>query len=252
MNSQEGIYIFLSHSHDDVAAVRKLRNSLENRGFNPIMLYLHSLKRRSAIKRLLKNEIKAREWFVYCDSPTARKSKWVNWERKYAAKVKDRVRAFTVDITETGDWTDQLQRETERIERYTTVYMSYAIKDKELARLLRDKLAGFGYQVIFDADFSSGADYLDKISSMIDSATKNGFVLLLLTENSANRPYVHHEIAYAEHSGGMIVPVIAGNPELSERWQMFLKTRSALRVSKTPSESEISSIVNHMLDMTEF
>ena len=40
LNKSKGGYIFLSHSHDDIEKVRKLRNMLEDEGFEPLCFYL--------------------------------------------------------------------------------------------------------------------------------------------------------------------------------------------------------------------
>ena len=66
--SNKGGYIFLSHSHDDIDKVRKIRNHLEKDGFEPLCFYLKCLEDDSEIEDLIKREIDAREWFVFINS----------------------------------------------------------------------------------------------------------------------------------------------------------------------------------------
>ena len=82
LRKTKGGYIFLSHSHDDIEKVRKIRNALEKDGFEPLCFYLKCLEDDDEIADLIKREIDAREWFVFVDSENARKSRWVTLERE--------------------------------------------------------------------------------------------------------------------------------------------------------------------------
>ena len=64
----EGGYMFISHSHLDIEKVRKIRNALEEAGFDPLCFYLKCLTDEDEVEGLIKREIDAREWFVYIDS----------------------------------------------------------------------------------------------------------------------------------------------------------------------------------------
>ncbi len=59
----ENKYIFISHSHADLSKVRLVRNTFEDRGYEPILFYLHSLSDENEITDLIKREIDARLWF---------------------------------------------------------------------------------------------------------------------------------------------------------------------------------------------
>jgi len=39
----EGGYVFISHSHQDIEKVRKIRNEMEDQGFEPLCFYLKCL-----------------------------------------------------------------------------------------------------------------------------------------------------------------------------------------------------------------
>ena len=79
----EGGYVFISHAHKDIGAIRKIRNYLEDNGLEPICFYLRCLSDNDEILDLIKREIDAREWFLLVDSENARQSKWVKTEVEY-------------------------------------------------------------------------------------------------------------------------------------------------------------------------
>ena len=83
MAVNNGGWVFISHSHQDIDKVRKVRNHLERLGFEPLMFYLKCLSDEDEIEELIKREIDEREWFIYADSPMARSSKWVRAELVY-------------------------------------------------------------------------------------------------------------------------------------------------------------------------
>ena len=69
---------FVSHSHRDLEKVREIRNELERRGHNLLLFFLKCLEADDArLPQLIRDEIKAREWFILCESPNARNSGWV-------------------------------------------------------------------------------------------------------------------------------------------------------------------------------
>lgn len=82
--------VFLSHSHQDIETVRNIRNQFEKLGFESLMVYLKCLSDKDEIEDLIKREINERDWFVYLDSPNARKSNWVQTERAYIETLKDK------------------------------------------------------------------------------------------------------------------------------------------------------------------
>ena len=77
---EEKVFIFISHSHRDLEKVRKIRNFLENNCSEPILFFLKSRDDEDEITSLIKDEIDARIWFIYCDSQNARESRWVKKE----------------------------------------------------------------------------------------------------------------------------------------------------------------------------
>lgn len=58
--NKDGGWIFISHSHLDIDIVRKIRNKLEDRGFEPLMFFLKCLNDDNEIESLIKREINER------------------------------------------------------------------------------------------------------------------------------------------------------------------------------------------------
>ena len=102
LDKTKGGYVFLSHSHADIDKVRKIRNALENEGFEPLCFYLKCLSEDNEIEELIKREIDAREWFVFVNSENSRNSKWVTLEREYINKTNAK-KILTVDIDDEED-----------------------------------------------------------------------------------------------------------------------------------------------------
>lgn len=83
-----GCWIFLSHSSKDIDKVRLIRNEFEKLGHNPLAFHLRCLSTdteqgRKELDSLIKREIDAREWFVFCESPAASISPYVAEEHAY-------------------------------------------------------------------------------------------------------------------------------------------------------------------------
>jgi hypothetical protein len=65
--------------------VRRIRNALERRGHNSLLFFLKCLEADDArLPELIRDEIKARTFFVLCNTRASRRSKWtkLNWSNK--------------------------------------------------------------------------------------------------------------------------------------------------------------------------
>jgi hypothetical protein len=227
----EGAWIFLSHSHHDWRAVREIRNVLEGKGHRPLMFFLKCLNDHSELHDLIRREIEARTWFLLCDSAAARQSRWVREEREL-------IRSIPGKYSETVNLDRPLVSQLDRIDalcRRATVYLSYARDDTTIpAGDLIDALTRHDYYLRgleWEIDF----DNLQmSIQRQIDDALAHGFVVLLLSPQSAKKEFVRAEIEYAlakaaTDRSGLIVPVVFGDPEealagFSRRTQSQLKS----------------------------
>src|SRR5215470_1871304 len=84
-------WIFVSHSNGDIAAVRRVRDELEKYHANPILFFLLCIENDEELDGLIKREISARNFFLLCNSPAARRSSWVQKERDFVLSLKDRI-----------------------------------------------------------------------------------------------------------------------------------------------------------------
>ena len=164
----KGGWIFISHSHQDVALVRKIRNHLEKLGFEPLMFYLKCLSDENEIETLIKREIDEREWFIYADSPNARESKWVKTEREHIEKTVGK-KIFVINLQSNID--EQL-RQIEHIARQMKVFISYTRKDVNLFHALKEKLTQDDFEQECELDCKITAyipdDYIDYPNARMD------------------------------------------------------------------------------------
>lgn len=196
----EGIggYIFVSHSHNDLKKVRLIRNYLEDREIEPILFYLHCMKDGSQkdmedLWNLIKREIDARDWVLYLDSESARKSEWVQNEMEYARQSKEG-HIIRIDL---NNGLEEIQNRIESVARAMRVYISYCRRDWKLALRLKEQFERQDFQVLLDDQLVPGDDFLKQITEMIDSACQDGCFIPLLTENSLKTQFIKLELKYA-------------------------------------------------------
>ena len=204
---KQGGWVFISHSHQDIAKVREIRNYLEKLGFEPLMFYLKCLSDENEIEDLIKREIDERDWFIYVDSNNARNSKWVKTEREYIENFADK-KVFTINLND--DLEKQLKN-IEHIAKQMKVFISYSSKDRALKERISQRLLQKDMLIIDEEDnVFGGFNYQMQAKKMIKAAAREGFVLLLVTENSYQSVYIEYEIKYAKKSNGKIIPVYVG------------------------------------------
>lgn len=187
-------WIFVSHSHRDLEKVREIRNYLEKKGANPLLFFLKCLSDDDArLPELITEEIKARNFFILCDSPNAKASKYVPEEVALVEALDGKTKE-TIDLTQ--DIAPQLYK-LDRLLKRATVFLSYAGQDHESAELIRRALEQHDYAVWGDTDIPPSGDWANATSPAIDNAVAQGFVLVLLSPASLTSIYCKHETEYA-------------------------------------------------------
>lgn len=190
----EVAWIFLSHSHKDLDKVRHIRDELERKGHNPLIFFLKCLEDDgSELPDLLRREIGARTWFVLCDSPHARSSKWVQEEVQM-------IKSLEGKVFEVVDLSKNLQTELYKltsISKRATIFLSYTHSDEDIAQRISVALTRADFRVFQDIDVKSGADFQSAIQSALDESLDNGYVLLLLSLNALTSQFFKVEIEYA-------------------------------------------------------
>jgi len=204
-NDKGGAWIFLSHSNKDFEKVCEIRNQLERRGHKPLMFYLKCLESDDArLPELLKQEISARQWFVLCDSPNSRSSKWVQEEVAM-------IQAMEGKVFRKVDLSKELDKELYKLDELSkraTVFLSYARKDRDVAERIRHALLKYDYSTWTDSALKPG-----EIKSAINDAIERGFVLVLLSPASLKSEWCKYEVEHALQRAAQsyrsnVIPVI--------------------------------------------
>ena len=244
-NKAEGGFVFVSHSHEDIAEVRKLRNALEQAGFEPLCFYLKCMDKcmedpalQAELKSLLRREIDAREWFVYVNSRHSRNSSWVQYERECVAKAGTK-KVYQMNLEEQ----DSVEQMAKKILKNLRIFMSYAHKDTPIAHRIKQKLMEKDYRVFLAEDITAGCEWVATIASTILEAAKSGCVLALLTENSVKSPSVMREIEFAIEKGGNVIPVLLGEVILPDKLGFLLWKRQMYQLPADPSDTELEEMV---------
>lgn len=209
--SKDVVYIFISHSHYDIDKVRPIRNYLESIGAEPILFFLKSKTDDDEIEQLIKDEIDARVWFIYCKSSHAETSKWVKKEREYV-KFKGK-RNITIDIDSCLDLNGDLTLETNQkldiiVDNFRSLqklFISYSHKDSEIARKIQKQLNIYGINSYYDLNSIVNLDFKYTIK---DEIMQSDFYLILLSTKSIDSMWVQKELEFAMTFQKAIIPVI--------------------------------------------
>lgn len=155
----KGGFIFISHSHHDMDKVRKLRNRLEDAGYEPLCFYLKALDgNEEELNDLIKREIDAREWFIYAASENSRESEWVQKEREWRKREESK---------NDQEWEYDLESEvsideiSEVLVKGLRIHVIYSHKDYKFVNRLVCKLRQRDFQVTTDMDIVPGKDWDD-------------------------------------------------------------------------------------------
>lgn len=242
LKKSKGGYIFLSHSHDDIEKVRKIRNKLEQEGFEPLCFYLKCLSDDDEVEDLIKREIDAREWFVFVDSENSRKSKWVTMEREYITG-KDSKKIVTVDINDDV----AVEKVLEKLVRNLKVFISFSHKDRSLFCKIKEKFEEKDYLVYSpESIVPSTEPWAKQIRSEIVEASQEGCVLALLTQTAMDSKWVKQEILYALEQKGLLIPIIVGKVEMDRTMEVLLGTVQHYFLSENPTDEEIELMIDQI------
>ena len=185
-NSNNEIWVFLSHSNKDYEKVRQVRNLLEEQSLRPLMFFLHCLNDDDEIDLLIKREIDCRTRFILCDSENARKSHWVQKEVEYI-KSQNRI-CETIDLSKSMD---EILSDLQDFINKTRIFISYNREEYQLAEMVYDRLSQYDFSVYIDRawDFNSAyhQNYKDALDFLEDSVVKtNGYVIAIMNERILN------------------------------------------------------------------
>jgi hypothetical protein len=247
---ESGAWVFLSHSHRDLEKVRAIRDILERQGRNPLIFFLKCLEDDDArLPDLIREEIKARDWFIFCDSPHARASKWVQEENKLAVAQKSHNQIERVDLEKSLE--EQLHK-FNRLDKRATVFLSYARTDHEIADAITRALVAHDYRAWIPSEsLSAGDNWQEKLLSSIEEAATRGFVLVLFTADSLKSKWCRREAEYAlacaaKSQRSNVIPVIAGKFD-SESLPYSLANLQVFDLTTGPLEDRIEALIKNLM-----
>lgn len=254
-DTEEGLWVFVSHSTKDFERVRLVRNALEDCGFRPLLFYLKCVEDEEEINDLLKREIDARRRFILCDSPNAQASKFVQSEVDY---IRSKRRMYeVVDLSqinlETPDAEGDIIRLIKPFKRRASVFVSYNYKDKPFADQLHFQLQSAGFKTA-DADFfgpwSGSAPVEDSdilIKNTIKATLDAGYVIGLISNNTG---FNISEMEYAYKIEPLrVLPVIIDDLK-KERLPENIRDKNVLDVAHISSTTDkVKSIVEKLISL---
>lgn len=223
--------ILISHSSKDIVVARAVRNLLEDRNHSYVELIglaSYETKSRKEVWKLLKDEIKARNWLLLVDSDNARESENVQFEIQTA---KELGRPFyTIDCNRFIDLGDRYTIEkslepcVEAFSKSLRVFISYSNKNRSFAQALSHTLEQRKFQVWRDKLSKSDMNWAGNIAEEIKKTAKTGIMIPIITPDYIASKWALMELEQVLEQGGSIIPVILSPvhlpPEL-ERFQFF-------------------------------
>ena len=222
-----GCWIFLSHSSQDIEKVRVIRNEFEKCGQNPLAFHLRCLttdtkEGRDELDMLIKREIDAREWFIFCESPNAEASPYVKMEKSYIlSSGKKKVWSISMNST-----IEQIRARVEEICKEIKVFISYTRYSKDSADILANLLEERDYNVWSDDDIKTGTLWSEEITSAIKEVASSGFFVAFITEDYVNSNLCMDELEFAIESGAKIIALVFGDckmpPALRKHHHYFI------------------------------
>ena len=233
-----GCWIFLSHSSKDIHKVRFIRNAFEKYGQNPLAFHLRCLSTdteegRQELDNLIKREIDAREWFVFCESDAARASEYVRMEKEYI-KNRPNKKIWTIDMSLSEP---ELEARVAEICKDITVFISYKRADcYELVKNLADCLAAKDFDIREPDTLTVGDNWQKAMKESVKDAANSGFIILLISPQYAMSQYCCYELSeIMKYSNkARIITIVIGDAIVPE----FARSLYAYHIPHTPTAED--------------
>ena len=230
----DGCWIFLSHSSRDIEKVRMIRNEFEKYGQNPLAFHLKCLTTdtesgKQELDNLIKREIDAREWFVFCDSDSARLSEYVQMEMNYIIN-KSKKKIWSINMSKP---IGEIRKTVEDICTKMKVFISFRPVEYPIAEMLRKELIERDFEVW---EPGRGDTHWKKhFRSAIKDAARYGFFVALITENYSESKIMEWEVMQATKNGALIIPLVCGDAEIPE----YMRHIKCYKLPRVPRESDM-------------
>jgi len=258
---EDTIYLFISHTHADLAKVRVVRNYIESLGAEPILFYLKSLTDEDNITQLIKDEIDARIWFIYCRSLLAEESTWVQTELDYVRESGKKNR-MVIDL----DWDFEGMELTEDVKKRivvnlsnirsnSTFYIGYSHRDRDVVRRVVDVLARYNIRFLMDEDVLCVGDN-NWAKTIEDCIEASRYYLLFVSNASLDSMYIKREVNRARQLGKTILPVLLTPISFEEMDDstvaMAIRNMRYIWFDTADIDKSAVALVNSIVDMLEY
>ncbi len=236
-----GCWIFLSHSSHDIDKVRVIRNEFERYSHNPLAFHLKCLndetpEGKAELNNLIKREIDSREWFVFCESPTAANSEYVQMEKDYILE-QGKQKIWSLDMSLSNA---ELRQKVKEICSLIKVFISYSYSNKASFLLLEKLLIEKDYDV-WDSEQDIPLGRWDwQLNDVIRDTAENGFAIALITEDYAQSAGCLNELEQLTRSDAELIPLVFGRAKIPVS---LLHPQRCFRIPEMPTPEDFGLIV---------
>ena len=176
---------------------------MEDRGAAPILFHLKSLTEPERFWPLIEAEIAARNFFLLCDSGSARSSAWVQREREVVRRIGDQrgIRVGRIDL-------DQEPPDLDHLSRFLLNLHVFIVGDDRGHGSAA--LSSFGYGQLGGVDFSSdglkrlgdGSQMSEDMIDQLNYGAARGWLLVILSQAMADSESFWREVAAVRRGSG--------------------------------------------------
>ena len=215
-------WVFLSHSSKNYQQVLKIRNYLEETGFNPIMFYLKIFDNESKQDeswKLIKQEIDARNIFVICNSKEANESKWVQKEKEYVKKSENKT-YVEIDL-DTMEETPCIElSKLDELKKLSTLFFLYSSKD-DIVKNIQKELNARGYKIHVNASSykkvdRGGKNNKENFEKALESVGSRGKILIFLSKAVKDSTWFYKQKDISIKANLDIIPIVLDDVDLEE------------------------------------
>ena len=236
-----GCWIFLSHSSHDIEKVRMIRNEFERYSHNPLAFHLKCLNAdtpegKRELDGLIMREIDSREWFVFCESPEAAASDYVQMEKDYIIN-NGKQNVWSIDMSLP---VKELLLKVREICSLIKVYISFSARDgREIRDLLAEKLTEKDFDVRDSESEVSADSIMAQVEDNVRKTAENGFAVVLVTEAYSDSTFCLRELETIVSANTRVIPLVFGDAQIPEA----LRAYRCFRIPTVPSEEDVSLII---------
>jgi phosphopantetheine adenylyltransferase len=254
--------IFVSHSSQDIMIARAVRNLLEDRDHEVILFHLKHLeqiedeeKRDAEIKRILDEEVNARDWLILIDTENSRGSEWVEFEIERAREYKkdiykisgDRFKGYSRYQTE-----EILQPCIRSFSQSLRVFLSfdYKHKQKNIADAIQGALNDKGIECFTGHRTSKDKDIFLEINERMGTVMEeSGIFILIVTKETVKSQSYERFLANRYRDNMRRIAFIVDDISENDLGQTIREMGDKLYVHDSPIELAIQELLNKLNDI---